>query len=199
MREKAEVRVLLPRLSIGFGGELGSLASLARSSTLFGGRIMIPSLLLIIYLEERLLLILSAKYVIKKKNSHLMLFRSALWLGIPRLYCRVVCKNCRIKEKIFQDLCYGFFRIFLRKKWKIGRQHRGQFGQLKTVTSLKIIKKAPSISGRKLYFYSESIVKQILPTDLHKLMFSVYLYGSSFLLLLVFFTSVMCSYHILFL
>jgi hypothetical protein len=79
------VRVLLPRLSIGFGGELGSLASLARSSTLFGVHIMIPSLLLIIYLEERLLLILSAKYVIKKKNSHFMLFGSALWLRIPRL------------------------------------------------------------------------------------------------------------------
>jgi hypothetical protein len=79
------VRALLPRFFVGFGEELGSSASHARSNILYGGRIMFPSLLLITYLEEKSLLILSARSVIKKKNPQLMLFGSAQWLGIPGL------------------------------------------------------------------------------------------------------------------
>ena len=83
--KKSEVSAPLLRAFVGFGGKLGSSASLARSNILSGGRIMIPSRLIIICFGETFLLILSARFVIKKKNPHPMLFGSAPWLGIPRL------------------------------------------------------------------------------------------------------------------
>ncbi len=160
---------------------------------------MIPSLLLIIYSEGKSLLTLSARSAIKKRNPQFMLYGSAPWLEIPRLWCRVVCKSYQIKEAISQGLCYGCFRIFQKKNWKTGQPHRWQSGQQGIVTFLKLTKKALSTLEGKLSFYSESITKQRLPTDLYKVLFCVSVWEVLFFSASLFILSVMCFVHICFL
>jgi hypothetical protein len=167
------VRVLLPRFSDGFGEKFGSSASQARSNTSYGGRTMIPSQHLSIYSDEKSLLTPSARSAIKKRNPQFMHYGSVPWLGTPRLWCRVVCKNYRTKEMILLGLCYGCFRIFQRMNWKTGLSQRGQSGQQGTVSFLKLIKRVLSTSEEKFSFYFESTIKQRLPTVLYKAVFCV--------------------------
>ena len=108
-----------------------------------------------------------------------------------------MCSNYQIKEKIFHDLCCGFFRIFRSKMWKIGRQHPGQSGQLRIVTFLKPTRKALSKSGQKLYSFFASINSQILPVAPYELrFFDVSDLGAFFSYLFFYFTPVMGFYHI---
>jgi hypothetical protein len=120
-----------------------------------------------------------------------MHYGSAPWLGIPRLWCRDVCKNYRIKETILQGLCYGCFRIFQRKIWKNVQSHRGQSGQQGTVSFLKLTKRALSTLEGKLSFFFESTTKQRLPTVLYKVLFCVSEWEVLFFLL-VFLSYLLC-------